>query len=181
MIEIRLLLAGDDRTRFESGDRFLDAYFHRYAGQNQFRHRIGATYVAIESGTICGFVTVAPGVIQIEQLSVADQARLPRYPIPVLRIARLAVGSTHQRLRIGEALLGYALRLALRTGREIGCAGVLVDAKPKAVAFYENYGFRQTNTVEGELRNAPVSLFLGIHSIPDADPEEADRAAVPGR
>ena len=167
MIEIRLLLAGDDRTRFDSGDRFLDVYFQRYAGQNQFRHRIGATYVAIDSGSICGFVTIAPGEVHVENLPPGDKARVPRYPIPVLRIARLAVGRSHAGRRIGEALLGYALGLALTTSREVGCAGVLVDAKPKAVGFYEKYGFRRMDVVEGEAAGGPVTLFLSIHAIPE--------------
>lgn len=165
MIEIRLLLAGDDRARFESGDRLLDTYFHRYAGQNQFRHRIGANYVAIDSGTICGFVTVAAGEVRPEELPAGDKAGLPRHAAPILRIARLAVSRSHQGLRTGEALLGYALGLAVRTSREVGCAGVLVDAKPKAVAFYEKYGFRRLETTEGELPDAPVTLFLSINSI----------------
>ena len=165
MIEIRLLLAGDDRASFDSGERFLDTWFHRYAGQNQFRHRIGATYVAVESGVICGFVTVAPGEVHVEGLPAADQARLPRYPIPVMRVARMAVGQTRQGRGLGEALLRYALNLALRASREFGCAGVLVDAKPKAVAFYERFGFRRLTVVDGGLRDAPVSLFLAIQNI----------------
>ena len=38
----------DDRTRFRSGDADLDRFFQAYAGQNQFRHHIGTTYVAVE-------------------------------------------------------------------------------------------------------------------------------------
>ncbi len=45
--EIRLLDQKDDRKRFQSGDEALDLYFHRYAGQNQFRHHIGVTYIDI--------------------------------------------------------------------------------------------------------------------------------------
>ena len=42
----------------------LDRFFARYAGQNQFRHHIGATYVALESETILGFATVSCGIGQ---------------------------------------------------------------------------------------------------------------------
>jgi hypothetical protein len=47
-IEIRLLREGENRSSFASGDEQLDLFFHRYAGQNQFRHHLGATYVAVE-------------------------------------------------------------------------------------------------------------------------------------
>jgi hypothetical protein len=59
-IQIRGLEPGDDRSRFSSGNPDLDRFFHRFAGQNQFRHHIGVTYVAVEGGDILGFVTIAP-------------------------------------------------------------------------------------------------------------------------
>lgn len=163
-----MLLAGDDRASFESGDRALDTWFHRYAGQNQFRHRIGVTYVAVESGVILGFVTVAAGEVQVEAISAASRAGLPAYPIPVLRIGRLAVSGSRQGKGLGESLLRYAFHLAQRASLEFGCAGVVVDAKPKAVQFYERFGFRRYGFVEGSLREAPVTLFLGIKGIPSA-------------
>ncbi|MBI4819872.1 MAG: hypothetical protein HY791_26600 [Deltaproteobacteria bacterium] len=42
-------------------------------------------------GTILAFATVAPGQVEIEGLPAAARKRLPRYPLPVLRLARLAV------------------------------------------------------------------------------------------
>lgn len=48
MIEIRSLQINDDRKSFSSGDADLDRFFHKYAGQNQFRLHIGTTYVALD-------------------------------------------------------------------------------------------------------------------------------------
>ena len=45
-MEIRALRPTDDRSSFQSGDEALDRFFHQYAGQNQFRHHLGITYVA---------------------------------------------------------------------------------------------------------------------------------------
>jgi len=36
------------------------AFFQKYAWQNQFRHHVGNTYVAVEHAKILGFVTVRP-------------------------------------------------------------------------------------------------------------------------
>ena len=47
-MEIRALREEDDRAAFRSGDPDLDRFLHRYAGQNQFRHHVGTTYVAVE-------------------------------------------------------------------------------------------------------------------------------------
>jgi len=47
-ITVRRLEPEDDRTNFRSGNVDLDRFFARYAGQNQFRHHIGTTYVAVD-------------------------------------------------------------------------------------------------------------------------------------
>ena len=133
-IQIRVLEPGDDRSRFSSGNPDLDRFFHRFAGQNQFRHHIGVTYVAIDGGDILGFLTVAASEIAIDALPEARRGRLPRYPLPVLRVARLAVSVSARGRGIGQALLRHALRLARRTAAEIGCVGVVVDAKPEVLA-----------------------------------------------
>ncbi len=57
-IEIRRLAPSDDRSRFQSGAPDLDRFFRRFAGQNQFRHHIGVTYLALADGAIFGYLTV---------------------------------------------------------------------------------------------------------------------------
>ena len=89
------------------------------------------------------------------------------YPLPALRIARLAVDARAQGRGIGE-LLKQALILARRTAEAVGCVGVVVDAKSDAVAFYERYGFGPATTVRGGLgdRPEPTVLFLPLSLIP---------------
>src|SRR3954471_17090878 len=139
-MEIRSLREADDRLRFESGDPDLDRYFRIFAGQNQFRHHIGVTYVSVESGRILGFATIAAGHIEIEELPVSARRKLPRYPLPILRLARLPVDESAQRQGIGAQLLRFVLKLAIRMSNDFGCAGVMVDAKRDAVDFYAKYG-----------------------------------------
>src|SRR3970040_1379906 len=90
-MEIRALREADERSQLRSGDPDLDRFFHRFAGQNQFKHHLGTTYVAIEGGRILGFATIAPGHVEIENLPASARRKLLRYPLPVLRLARLAV------------------------------------------------------------------------------------------
>lgn len=167
---IRALQEGDDRSQFRSGDPDLDRFFHRFAGQNQFKHYLGVTYVAIDAGRILGFATVAPGHIEIEGLPASARKRLPRYPLPVLRLARLAVDETARGQGLGRQLLRFVFQLALGMAREYGCVGVVVDAKPDAVEFYEQYGFVSVDVVEGQsdVRPAPIAMFLAIRSIQEA-------------
>lgn len=166
-MEIRALRQADDRTAFRSGDPDLDRFFVKYAGQNQFRHHIGTTHVADEGGRIVGYATVAPGQIEFEGLPPGRRENLPRYPVPVLRLARLAVDLAAQGQGVGTALLRFVLQLALRLAGEYGCAGVVVDAKPQAVSFYEGLGFFALEVLEGHgaARPVPMSMFLPIRDI----------------
>jgi len=166
-MEIRALRETDDRTAFRSGEADLDRFLVKYAGQNQFRHHIGTTYVAVEAGRIVGYATVAPAHLESEGLPARARRKLPRYPLPVLRLARLAVDLAAQGQGVGKALLRFVFQLALQLAREYGCAGVVVDAKPAAVSFYEGLGFVALEVVEGHgaSRPGPTSMFLPIRDI----------------
>jgi GNAT superfamily N-acetyltransferase len=167
VIEIRALRERDDRASFRSGDADLDRFFQQFAGQNQFRHHIGVTYVAVDEPHILGFATVAAAHIEIEELPAAARRKLPQYPLPVLRLARLAVHQSAQGQGLGLQLLRFVLRLALQMADDYGCVGVIVDAKPEAVAFYTTYGFLAVEPVEGgsDARPAPTPLFLATRAI----------------
>lgn len=169
-LEIRALREDDDRTPFRSGDADLDRFFHQFAGQNQFRLHLGVTYVAVEDRTILGFATVAAAHVEIDDLPVAVRRKHPRYPLPVLRLARLAVDQSAQGQGLGLHLLRFVLRLALQMADDYGCVGVIVDAKPDAEAFYARYGFVAVEAVEGrsDARPAPTPMFLSIRAIRDA-------------
>ena len=169
-MEIRALRPSDYRSAFQSGDDALDGFFHRYAGQNQFRAYIGVTYVAVDEGRILGFATVAPRHLDIEDLPEQTRRKLPRYPIPVLGLARLAVDRGAQSRGIGAQLLRFVFKLAMKMADEFGCAGVVVDAKPGAVGFYTKYGFAAFETLEGqsEMRPRPATMWLSIQAIKQA-------------
>jgi predicted N-acetyltransferase YhbS len=59
----------------------------------------------------------------------------------VILLARLAVDQRFQHRGIGELLLLDAIDRAVAVGRQVGCRGVVVDAYPKAVSWYEKFGF----------------------------------------
>lgn len=105
-LQICKLAPEHDRSRFHSGNADLDRFFTRYAGQNQFRHHIGTTYVALdEAGVIAGFATVAASELSPAVMPTSNRKRLPKYPLPVLRLARLAVDERFKGQGIGSLLL----------------------------------------------------------------------------
>ena len=166
-VEVRALARDDDRSGFSCGEADLDRFFEHYAGQNQFKLHLAVTYVAVVEGRIVGFATVAPS--SMERASVPSgrlRKRLPSYPLPILRLARLGVDLRAQGLGIGSALLRHVLTLALEQRDHLGCVGVVTDAKPGAVKFYEGLGFLALEGVrEGLLLADPLPMFLGIETI----------------
>ncbi|MGH7780192.1 MAG: GNAT family N-acetyltransferase [Candidatus Binataceae bacterium] len=169
-IEVRLLRASDDRASFESGDEQLDLFFRRYAGQNQFRHHIGITYVAIKAGAILGFATIAAGHIEIEKLPASLLKNLPNYPLPIVRLARLAAAIGARSSGVGEHLMRAVFSAALELREHLGCVGVVVDAKPGAQSYYSRFGFVELEVIEGMLeeRPAPTPMFLPLTEIAQA-------------
>jgi GNAT superfamily N-acetyltransferase len=166
-IRIRRLQPQDERSGFRSGNIDLDRFFQRYAGQNQFRHHIGTTYIAVQGDQIVGFATVSSGELAAETLTKALRRRLPAYPVPILRLARLAVDERFQGHGIGRLLLRSMLGLALEMRDRVCFAGVVVDAKPDAVDFYAALGFTPTRLVSGSLGDRPelIAMFLPIREI----------------
>ena len=119
-VRIRRLEPRYDRSGFRSGNIDLDRFFQRHAGQNQFRHHIGMTYVAIQGDHITGFVTVSSGEMVAEKPTQDLRRRLPAYPLPILRLARLAVDERFQGHSIGRLLLRAMLALALEMRDRVG-------------------------------------------------------------
>ena len=165
-VELRILRAEDDRHAFRSGDEALDLYFHRYAGQNQFRHHIGVTYVAVEDGRLLGFATVSAATLDADDLP--GGRKMPPYPLPALRVARLGVAEAEQGRGLGLALLRFCIELAEKMRDELGCVGVVVDAKPGAVEFYRRLGFFQVEAEKGSaaLIPRPTMTFLPLAAVP---------------
>ncbi|MHB1193085.1 MAG: GNAT family N-acetyltransferase [Longimicrobiales bacterium] len=165
------------RLTLSPRDEDLDGFFHRYAGQNQFRHHIGATWVAVADGRILGFVTLAPGHLDTDDIPAALQRRLPGYPLPIVRLARLAVSASDRGRGIGTALVRKACVLALEMAERFGCMGIVVDAKPDAVGFYGELGFFPLEVTAGALdtRPRPTAMFLPLALV------ERARAAGPSR
>lgn len=169
-VVVRRLEASDDRQRFRSGDIDLDRFFQRYAGQNQFRHHIGTTWVTVSVPKIVGFATVSAAHVEVGALPEPERRRLPAYPLPVLRLARLAVAESAQGQGVGRLLLRTVFALALRMSEDMGCIGVVVDAKPGATGYYATLGFRELQTTRGLLgdRPQPTPMFLELSAIPPA-------------
>lgn len=125
--------------------------------------------MALLGDRILGFATVSPSHIEVDQIPQRRlRKRLPAYPLPVLRLARLAVSQDSRGRGIGSALMQTVFHLAQELARTVGCIGVVVDAKPGAQAYYQGLGFEPHEVVEGTLgdRPEPLAMFLPLSLIP---------------
>lgn len=156
---IELLTAKHQREGFDCGEPALNEFLHRLAWQQQ-RRGLSKTYVAVDGVSVTGFVTVSAGQVAADTLPAS--LKLPRYPVPVLRIGRLAVAVSHQGCGMGQDLLAHALRLALDLDHRVGVYAVVVDAKHEtAKAFYQRLGFLAS------LDN-PLCLYLPMATLRQA-------------
>ena len=164
-MRIRRLLGSDDSARFSSGSLALDRFLIDYAWANQETLGVGVTYVAPVEGAVGGYVTVAAASLQRDVAPPPNLDTYPRYPLPVLRVGRLAVDSRIQGQGIGQLLLQHSFAVAWAMRQHVGCIGVCVDALPGAVSFYEDLGFVRQKQIEGlsGSRPRPVPLYFSLN------------------
>ena len=136
-----LLTKDHDRTPFDCSVPALNDYLKKYALQNQKKYA-ARTYVATRGDRVVGYYSLAYGSVSVEEAPPSVKSGLPRHPIPVILLARLAVDSTEQRSGLGAALLKDALLRTIQAAEIAGLRAVLVHAKDdSAKRFYEKFGF----------------------------------------
>ncbi len=134
-----------DRAGFRSGDAALDKYLQSQAGQHQ-RDNIATTHVLNDDGEparVLAYCSLAAAQLHLNDLQPADRKRLPGYPVPAVRICRLAVARDVQGKGYGRLLLGHSANRSLALRETLGVRVLLVNAKDeRAAAFYAAFGFR---------------------------------------
>lgn len=152
-------LTEKQRRSFTCGVPALDEYLKQFAKGNHVKN-IGKTFVLLaEDESIIGYYTLSMGGVDFLSLPQEFSGRLPKYPIPIARIARLAVSIEKQRQRWGEFLLIEALHRIKDAAALVAAIGVVVDAKDeKAKAFYMRFGFKS-------FENNNLCFFLPLEKI----------------
>lgn len=151
-----------DRAAFCCGNETLDRYIKTQASQDA-RRLVAAPFVAAELGApliVCGFYTLSAFTLQAQEIPLALQKKLPRYPaIPATLLGRLAVDNAAKGQGLGELLLLDALRVSKEYSRQIASTGVIAEAIDEPAAdFYRHYGFQS-------LPQTPRRLFLHMLDI----------------
>ena len=143
-----------DRAGFDCGVEALNRYLRTLAAQHRAKG-IATTFVLVDAdqpATILGYYSLSAATLALERLAEADRKGLPAYPIPAVRIGRLAASAAHRGQRLGELLLANAIKRTLLARHTLGVYAVVVEAKDgNAEAFYRKYGFRPCDAATRQL------------------------------
>lgn len=135
-----------DREGFACGEPALDVYLRQQAAQHH-RDGISTTHVLVDNADparILGYYSLSAAQLLLTDLQQVDRKRLPNYPVPAIRMGRLAVVAGEQGRGHGEYLLAHAVARCLGLREELGVRVLLVDVlHEKAARFYRAYGFRE--------------------------------------
>lgn len=156
------------RDGFDCGNADLNEFLRRFARQSDDL-AIARTFVATQPKDLLvrGYYTMRTGQVEVAALPPVETKRFPRYPVPVVHLARLAVDRAVKGQGLGAILLLDALEKALAASRSVAAFAVEVVAiDDSARNFYLKYGFKELvddrlhlylpmKTVEELFKNSP--------------------------
>jgi GNAT superfamily N-acetyltransferase len=132
-----------EREGFCCGKGPLDHFLHALVGQYEKR-KLGRTYVAVRPGErrVWGYYTLASGAVLFQAMPATAAKKLPRHPVPVALLARLAVDQAVRGRGLGKLLLVDALKRCRDLSEQLGIHAIEVDAiDAGAQEFYAKFGF----------------------------------------
>ena len=133
---------------FDSGKPELDTWLVKHALAGSAARSV-RTYVVTdaEQQRVVGYHALAAGSIEREAGTARAAQGMPRHPIPVVLLARLAVDRTVTGNGIGSWLLRDAMTRAVTAATTIGIRALLVHAiDDNARAFYLRHGLEPSPT-----------------------------------
>lgn len=137
----------------------MNVWLARYA--RQAAGGSARTYVVVDSeqARVVGYHALTAGELKHVDATPRVVKGMPRYPIPVVLLARLAVDQTVTGRGIGAWLLRDALIRTLAAAETIGVRALLVHAiDDQAKAFYLHHGLQPSPT-------DPLHLMIMIKDI----------------
>lgn len=154
-----------DVSDFNCGERSLDFWLKKHALANQ---ELGSsnTFVTCPQDNptrVAGYYSLTYSSVQHEDTPLDVRVGMPKFPIPVILLARLAVDvefrPPKRKARLGSGLLKDSLLRSVRAADEGGLRAMMVDAlNEQARDFYLRFGFEQSPTHE-------LQLFLPMSRI----------------
>lgn len=156
-----------DIKAFDCGKPEMNQFLSRFAVKHT-KLGLSHTWILVEEteataklSTVAAYYTLASATVDKSSLPI--QKSLPRYPIPVVLLARLAIDTRYQGKGLGSKVLVAALRRAYElTSRGLPALGIVLDVlDAEALKFYQSFEFFEP------LTDDPMRLFISMQSISD--------------
>jgi len=147
-----------DVSAFECGNHDLNRFLKKHAYINQLSGN-STTYVSCQNNMVAGFYSITLSSISHNRAPKKITENQPRYPIPVILLARLAVDLQHQGKGLGKGLLKDAMLRAVMVADIAGCRAFLVHAKDEqARKWYMQFGLEPSPT-------DPLHLMITLQNL----------------
>ncbi len=143
---VHKLSIADGVESFDCGHVALNEFLQRFALVNQ-RSNSSQTYASCNAGQVAGFYSLAVGSVEPSNSAPRVIKGIPRHPVPVMILARLAIDQRYQRQGLGKALLKNALLRTVQAADIAGIRALLVHAKDEeARNWYRQWEFEESPT-----------------------------------
>lgn len=165
MSYVERLAAHHDRASFDCGKAPLNRFIQQQARQNADRH-LGVTHVVVEepgASEVQGYFTLVTSTV--ESAEVPSAKKLPRGPIGVILLGRLAVDLKFQGQRLGQRMLLRAMAEVNRAAQSIGIYAMVLDTIDEAAKQWYlglDFGFQ-------EFPDHPDRLFVPVRFLEQLD------------
>ena len=127
---------------FACGESVLDDWLKRRALSNQSSGASRTFVVTTDAREVMGYYALAAGAVAHHDATRVIRQNMPD-PIPVMVLARLAVDTRAQSMKLGAGLLQDAVRRCIQVSHNTGVRAMLVHAiNDNARQFYAHYGFK---------------------------------------
>lgn len=165
--QIELLKSTHVTDRFDCGEEALNVFLKKYAVQNQNSFTTRTFVIALRDGRVAGYYSLAASSVEHGKAPARVTKGVPKHPVPVILLARLAIDKEFQGDGLGKALLKDAILRSLTVSGEIAARAILVHAKgDRAKAWYQKFDFEESPT-------DPYHLFLLMKDAKAAFPQAA--------
>jgi predicted N-acetyltransferase YhbS len=136
------LSEGGQLSKFDCGAPELNEWLQKHSRAGA-KSGSAQTFVAVDSkDEIVGYYALTVQSVIANAAPSRLAKGMPRHPIPVILLARLAVDEKFKGQGIGVGLLKNALLRCLNASKEMGVRAVIVDAKNDAARlFYQHFNF----------------------------------------
>ncbi len=150
-----------DTSQFFCSENDLNEYIRKYALANHI-NRVSTCILVMVETSLVGFFCWSSSAVDKASIAPQDAKGLPRYPLPALKIGRLAVDHNYTGKGIGGFILKHIIEKAIEYSTKDeypAFSFLLVDAKSeKSKQWYIRYGFKSFS-------DKPESLYIPIKTL----------------